>query len=61
MIATPMLLQRHRGVIKCKGCGQPIREGEDIIRRRVSNRVRWFHRGCIYTEAKQVEEAEASR
>ena len=61
MIVTSSLLQRHRGTLNCKGCGKPILEGEPIVRRRVNSRVRHFHRGCIYTEAKHAAEAETPR
>ena len=61
MLVTPALLQRHRGTLKCKVCGQPLEEGEEVVRRRVNSRVRYFHRGCIYAETKQAAEAEAPR
>ena len=61
MIVTSSLLQRHRGTLNCKVCGKPMKEGEDVARRRVNSRVRHFHRGCIYAEAKHAAEAEAPR
>ena len=58
MIVTSSLLQRHRGTLNCKTCGRPIREGEPAVRRRVNSNARYFHPGCIYTEAKPAKEAE---
>uniref|UniRef100_A0A6M3LZU7 Uncharacterized protein n=1 Tax=viral metagenome TaxID=1070528 RepID=A0A6M3LZU7_9ZZZZ len=56
MLATKNLLQRHQGTLTCKGCGQPIREGDLIVKRRVNNRARYYHQDYIYTE-KKTEEA----
>ena len=58
MIVTSSLLQRHRGTVTCKVCGHPIEEGDEAVRRRVNSRVRHFHRGCIYAEAKPAKGAE---
>jgi len=56
MLATKNLLQRHQGTLTCRGCGQPILEGDPIVKRRVNSRARYYHQGCIYTE-KKTEEA----
>jgi len=59
VIITQALLQRHQGTMLCKGCGEPLKEGENVARRRVNSRARYFHWGCIYTEARETaEEAE---
>jgi len=57
-VMTPWLLQRHRGTINCRGCGQPINVGERVVKRRVNNRVRYFHSGCVYTQPYHTKEAE---
>uniref|UniRef100_A0A6M3LYZ3 Uncharacterized protein n=1 Tax=viral metagenome TaxID=1070528 RepID=A0A6M3LYZ3_9ZZZZ len=57
VLATKNLLQRYQGTLTCRGCGQPILEGDPIVKRRVNSRARYYHQGCIYTE-KKTEEAE---
>jgi len=57
-LATKNLLQRHRGTLTCRGCGQPILEGYPIVKRRVNSRARYYHQGCIYTEKKTEEDEE---
>jgi len=57
VLATPALIQRHRGTLKCRACRHPIEEGEAIVRRRVNSRSHWFHERCIYAEAKHAAEA----
>jgi len=52
MRITREILNRHGGTVLCRGCGQPIEEGEKAVRRRVSSKVRYFHPGCVYSEAK---------
>jgi len=54
VIITRRLLQRHGGTIICRGCDQPLEEGEKATRRRVNNTIRYFHKKCIYAEKKEA-------